>query len=181
MATLDRVILPCDSTGFRTFMSRWPTGVTVVTTSDRLGCSSRPVGCTVNAMMSVSLAPRLLVIALLTGSRTLDSIRDTHRFALNLLRSGHRHLCERFAAQGIADRFAGVAYHWHWGVPLLDAITTAVVCDVDRLIECGDHTLVVGAPVWHSMSNEDDPLVFYHRTFHGLATVPQPTEPEDLR
>jgi len=166
-----RVILPCDSTGFRTFMSQWPTGVTIVTTAER----RTPVGCTVNAMMSVSLSPRLLVIALVTGSRTLNAIQGGHRFALNLLRAGHRQLCHRFATRGLADRFDGVGYHWHRGVPLIDDVATAVVCDVDRLIECGDHTLVVGEPVWQSMSTEDDPLVFYHSGLRGLA------EPEDPR
>jgi flavin reductase (DIM6/NTAB) family NADH-FMN oxidoreductase RutF len=161
----ESVILPCDSDGFRDFMSRWPTGVTVVTTAE----AARPVGCTVNAMMSVSLIPTLLAIALNTGMRTLEAVRDAGRFAINLLSWDDQQLCQRFAKRGLADRFAGVDYRWHSGVPLLDGVTTAVVCDVHELIECGDHTLVVGTPLWQCASTADDPLLFYHSAFRRLA------------
>jgi len=171
LARCERVVLPCDSTGFRTFMSRWPTGVAVVTTAE----GRTPVGCTVNAMMSVSLTPTLLVIGLITGTRTLEAVRAAGRFAVSLLSAGDQQLCQRFATRGLPDRFAGVAYRWRRGVPLLDGVLTAVVCDAHQLIECGDHTLVVGAPVWHSMSTVDEPLVFYHRGYHRLA------EPEGTR
>jgi flavin reductase (DIM6/NTAB) family NADH-FMN oxidoreductase RutF len=172
MTTLaDRAILPCDSTGFRTFMSQWPTGVTVVTTAQ----GGTPVGCTVNAMMSVSLTPILLAIALNSGTRTLEAVHAAGRFGINLLCSQDEELCQRFARRGLADRFADVAYRWHRGVPLLEHCMTAVVCEVRELIECGDHNLVVGAPLWHCMSTQDDPLLFYQSTFRRLA------EPEGTR
>lgn len=161
----DAVTRPCGSREFRTFMSQWPTGVTVVTTAE----GDTPVGCTVNAMMSVSLSPTLLVVALTNGTRTLNAVRRCGMFALNLLSAHQRHLCRRFATPGIADRFDGVAHHWHCGVPLLDDVKTSVGCEVRELRECGDHTLVVGAPLWHNLSMQDEPLVFYHSTYRELA------------
>jgi flavin reductase (DIM6/NTAB) family NADH-FMN oxidoreductase RutF len=164
---------PCDSTEFRSLMSRWPTGVSVVTTAD----GDSPVGCTVNAMMSVSLTPALLVVALGSRSRTLDAIRRSGRFALNFLTADQQQLCGRFAGAGPRDRFDGVPHRWHDGVPLLDEVATATVCQVHDVIECGDHMLVVGAPLWHSTGEHDEPLVFYQKAYRDLARVDLDGEP----
>jgi len=155
----------CDSAAFRALMSQWPTGVTVVTTAD----GATPVGCTVNAMMSVSLSPALLVVALATGSHTLAAIRRHGRFALNLLTADQQHLCRQFATGEQSERFAGVRHRWHEDVPLLVDVGTTTVCHVRELIACGDHVLVVGAPLWHRAGEQAQPLVFYRRTYRDLA------------
>jgi flavin reductase (DIM6/NTAB) family NADH-FMN oxidoreductase RutF len=157
----------CSGTAFRAFMSRWPTGVSVVTTAD----GDHPVGCTVNAMMSVSLEPALLVVALASASRTLEAIRASGRFALNFLTADQQHLCRRFATPGPGDRFRGVPHHWRHGVPVLDAVGATTVCRVHDTMECGDHMLVVGSPLWQSTAERENPLVFYQRAYHDLARV----------
>ncbi|MFI1994562.1 flavin reductase family protein [Actinoplanes sp. NPDC020271] len=155
---------PCSGTAFRAFMSHWPTGVSVVTTTD----GEQPAGCTANAVMSVSLEPALLVVALGTASRTLAAVRDSGRFALNFLTGDQQHLCRRFATASNADRFQQTPYHWRHGVPVLDEVGAATVCRVHDLTECGDHVLVVGAPFWQGAGEQANPLVFYQKAYHDL-------------
>ncbi|MBO4204628.1 flavin reductase [Micromonospora echinofusca] len=144
-------------------MSHWPTGVTVVTSVD----DGQPVGCTVNAMMSVSLAPPLLVVALDRASRTLAAVERREVFGVNVLAADQRELCRRFAAGPARDRFAGVGHHLRHGVPVLSDVVAAAVCRVRQRMACGDHVLLVGLPVWHQVG-DGTPLLFHRRGYHGL-------------
>ena len=148
----------------RRFMRHWPTGVLIVTTVYR----GVPVGCTVNAMMSVSLAPPLLVVALARTSATLAAIGRTGSFGLNLLAAHQAALSDRFAHTPQHQRFTGVPYLMRGGIPVLrDALTTAV-CATHDIMPCGDHLLVVGAPEWLSEGEHRTPLVFHRHGYHRL-------------
>ena len=57
-----------DALRFREVMSRFATGVSVVTTLD----GERPAGITVNALSSVSLDPPLVMVALDRSRASLD-------------------------------------------------------------------------------------------------------------
>lgn len=154
-----------DSEAFRAFMSQWPTGVTVVTTEEQ----GRATGCTVNAVMSVSLDPPLLVVALNSASGTLRAIRRRGRFAVNVLAAHQRDLCRRFATGRPRDRFGDVAHEWHLGVPLLDGAAAATVCRIYDAYECGDHIMLAGTPQWHTTDDDAAPLLFYRKGYCHLA------------
>ena len=159
---------PPDPDEFREFMSHWPTGVSVVTS--RLG--NRPAGCTVNAVMSVSLSPPLLVISLGHDSGTLAAIERTGAFAINVLSADQRDLCGRFARGEQSDRFRGVPVQYLRDVPVLcDSLATAI-CTVRGATRCGDHVLVVGMPVWqNARPKAGPPLVFHDHHLLGLPTT----------
>src|SRR5262245_41424991 len=115
-----------DEGEFRSFMSHWPTGVTVVTSRDDGG----PAGCTANAMMSVSLFPPLLMVSLASTSTTLKAIVAAGDFGLNVLSANQQELCDRFAKGPQGARFDRVRYRYRHGVPLLADVTAAIVCTV---------------------------------------------------
>jgi flavin reductase (DIM6/NTAB) family NADH-FMN oxidoreductase RutF len=144
---------------FRKFMRRWPTGVAVVTTAGPSG----PLGCTVNALMSLSVEPPLLVVSLGEDSRTLAGIRRTDRFGVSILAAEQGELSERFASCAREERFTGLELRVEHGVPLLEAAAAQMVCAVQQLEQIADHVLVVGAPVWQSVDQDRAPLVS-HRT-----------------
>src|SRR5687768_5147582 len=100
---------------FRDLMAGWPTGVAVVTGAD----GTRPLGCTVTALASVSVDPPLLLVSLATTSRTLAAVRRTGRFGVCVLAAAQRHLARAFAAGEPTARFAGVPFRWTLGVPVL--------------------------------------------------------------
>jgi flavin reductase (DIM6/NTAB) family NADH-FMN oxidoreductase RutF len=155
----------CGADEFRRLMSHWPTGVTVVTSRD----GERPVGCTVNAMMSVSLLPPLLAVALAEESRTLRGILREQAFGLNVLGADQLDLCRRFARGSQHDRFDQLSYRDQHRVPVLVGVAAAVVCAVDGTFPCGDHVLIVGTPVWHTAREDGSPLLFHRSAYRRLA------------
>ena len=140
---------------FREFMRHWPTGVAIVTTAGPSG----PVGCTVNALLSLSVEPPLLLVSLGEESRTLESIRRTELFGASVLAATQRELSERFANCAREERFTGLELRVEHGVPLLAGATAQMVCAVQQLEQVADHVLVVGAPVWQSVDPDRAPLL----------------------
>ncbi|MEU3572097.1 flavin reductase family protein [Kitasatospora sp. NPDC036755] len=125
---------------YREAIARLPTGVAVITASGAEG----PVGCTVNAVMSLSLDPPSLLVSFGTGSRTLARVTEAGRFAVNVLSWEDRRLARQFATGTAAQRFAGVPWAPVLGVPVLSGAVVGLVCDVSETIPALDHTLVVG-------------------------------------
>ena len=78
-----------ETEGFRALMTRFPTGVTVVTAMDGGG---RPQGMTCSSLASVCLRPPTLLVCLRTLSATQRAVEATGAFAVNLLHSGGRTL-----------------------------------------------------------------------------------------
>jgi flavin reductase (DIM6/NTAB) family NADH-FMN oxidoreductase RutF len=136
-------------------MRHWPTGVAIVTTAGPSG----PVGCTVNALMSLSVEPPLLLVSLGEDSRTLAAIRRTEVFGASILAAAQRELSERFANCAREERFTGLELRVEHGVPLLAGAAAQMVCAVQQLQQVADHVLVVGAPVWQSVAPDRAPLL----------------------
>jgi 3,4-dihydroxy-2-butanone 4-phosphate synthase len=148
----------------RTAMGHFATGVTVVTARRADGS---PVGTTVNAVSSVSLRPPLLLACLATDSETLAALRDSSRFAVNMLASGQRHHSDRFAAKGDAARPHEVEFEEHaLGVPVLPGSLATIACRVEAIHRAGDHEIVVGEALSISpASNGARPLLFFRGSY----------------
>lgn len=136
---------PVDGERFRELMSRFPTGVSVVTTRDPEGESW---GMTCSSLVSVCMRPPTLMVCLRTESPTTEVIRRRGLFAVNLLSAGSRPVAERFAAP-TADRFAlGTWRTSAAGMPwLADGVLARAECRVRQSVEAGDHTAVFGEVV----------------------------------
>jgi len=150
-----------DTAEFRDFMRHWPTGVAIVTAAGPSG----PVGCTVNALMSLSVEPPLLLVSFCEDSRTLEVIRRTELFGASVLAAHQGELSERFCHCDPAERFDGLDLRVERGVPLVAGAAAQTVCAVQELQRCADHVLVVGAPVWQSVDPEREPVLL-HRGAH---------------
>ncbi|MCG7209594.1 flavin reductase family protein [Streptomyces arenae] len=154
-ASADRVPsrLSVSAEDYRHAISRLPTGVTVITTTG-------PVGCTANAVMSLSVDPPSVLLSLDTASRTLARIRSEGRFAVNVLSWADRGLVTQFASGTPAERFAGVSWHRVDGVPVLTRASVTVVCAVRETVSLLDHTLIAGTARWTQV-NDGPATVLY--------------------
>jgi 3,4-dihydroxy-2-butanone 4-phosphate synthase len=151
----------------RDVMGHFATGVTVVTARDAEGS---PVGTTANAISSVSLDPPLLLACLARSSETLAAIRQTGRFAINVLAADQRHHSDRFAAKGVAAGVHEVDFDdHHLGVPVLPDSLATIACEVEAIHPAGDHEIVIG-DVRHLHHREPGakPLVFYRGSYSQL-------------
>lgn len=147
-----------DSAAFRATMSRFATGVVVVT-------APGPVGMVVSSFTSVSLAPPLVLFCAGNGSTTWPKIREAGRFCANVLSAGQETIARRFAGSG--DRYEGVGYRpGRHGSPVLDGVHAYVDCAIADAYPAGDHTIVVGRVLGLDTGSGTDPLLFHHSRFH---------------
>jgi flavin reductase (DIM6/NTAB) family NADH-FMN oxidoreductase RutF len=148
---------PVDPGHFRSVMGNFATGVTVVTATGPAG----PVGMTANAVASLSLEPLLLLVAFDNTARTLQVVRDTGRFGVNVLAAGQDDLARLFASKAPEDaKFAGVAHEVHEGLPVIDGTIAWVGCRLEQLVPGGDHTIGIGA-VESAEAGDGAPLMWF--------------------
>lgn len=156
-----------DDDTFRSIMSAFPTGVTVVTTLDE---QDRPCGLTCSAACSVSRTPPLLLVCLHSHSRVLAAIRRRECFGVNFLRDNRAATSALFAARN-PDRFGLVAWRPSrlGGLPLLPADTIAYAeCRLVGTLAAGDHTALVGAIVDGRAEGDTlGPLMYWRRRYGG--------------
>jgi flavin reductase (DIM6/NTAB) family NADH-FMN oxidoreductase RutF len=151
-----------DAEGCRQLMSNWATGVSVVTCEGRDG----PRGCTVNSLTSLSLDPLLLLVALHGRSSTLDAIRVTRRFCVNMLAADQEPLSHRFARPATdMAKFAGVDYTLVDGLPVLGGCLATIRCEAEQVYSGGDHEIVVARPIAGQTADDAAPLIFFRRGY----------------
>ena len=151
----------------RNVMGHFATGVSVVTARDGEGA---PVGTTANAISSVSLDPPLLLACLAKSSETLAAIRESGRFAVNILAAEQRHHSDRFAKKGSAVGAHEVEFDNHeHGVPVLPGALATIACTVESIYPAGDHEIVVGL-AHHREHREPGarPLLFYRGAYSEI-------------
>lgn len=151
---------------FREVFGYFPTGVAVITSAD----GERSGGLTANAVCSLSLEPLLVLACLDRGTRTLPLLERTGRFALNVLRAGQEDIAARFASKiPEGEKLAGVAHHREQGIPVLDDALAWVVCELDELLQGGDHLIAVGRVTGLHHAGAGEPLVYFRGTYRALA------------
>ena len=137
-------------------MALVPTPVTVVTTPG----DPEPAGATANAVASLSLDPPLMLVCLDHRSRTLGALRQSGRFAVNVLPAESEGDARKFAsAAPHAEKWKGVPATERSGVPVLDRALVWVVCELRDLLDGGDHTIVTGSVV-ELGTGDGQPLLF---------------------
>ena len=148
---------------FRSVMGTFATGVTVVTATSPEG----PVGMTANAVCSLSLEPLLLLVCFDNTARTLNVVRETERFGVNVLAGGQEDLARLFASKAPEHaKFAEVAHTVQDGIQVIEGGLAWVGCRLERLVPGGDHTIGIGAvEAAEAAPDEREPLIWSRGTF----------------
>ena len=161
----------------RSLMSRWATGVAVVTAHE----GATDAGMTVNALISVSLNPPSVLISLTRDADTTPVVERSGIFAVSFLAADQRALSERFAkAVPTAEKFAGLAVHrGRTGAALLDGVLGTLECRVVSTTLAFDHALFLGEVIGLDLGADRPPLVFHHSGYaeldpEGRLTLPPP-------
>jgi 3-hydroxy-9,10-secoandrosta-1,3,5(10)-triene-9,17-dione monooxygenase reductase component len=153
-----------DGQELRRVMARWATGVAVVTSRAENG----PRGATTNALTSLSLDPPLVLVCLDRRSNTLEGVRTSGRFCVNVLATDQEDLARRFATkQSGEEKLAGVPHEPVEGVPVLSGVVAWLVCELERELDGGDHTILIGRPFETGVDPDTEPLVFYGGRYHA--------------
>jgi flavin reductase (NADH) len=150
---------------FRQVMGVFPSPVSVVTAMDAGGL---PRGLTCSAMCSLSMTPPSLLICVNRRNRSLEAIRHSDGFVVNLLRAGRHEVSDVFASAS-PTKFAGT--RWQpgptLGLPYLAGDALAFVeCDLQAEIRAGSHAILIGLVRGSGIDAPDDgPLVYWRRSY----------------
>lgn len=155
-----------EAAGYREAAGRFATGVAVVTSLGPRG----PAGLTTNAFASLSLEPLLAIVCIDRTSRTLLTVRESRRLAVNVLAAGQRELAHTFAGKAShAEKFGEVEWREVEGVPVLDGVVAWLAGDVRELLAGGDHEIaVVEVRQFEAPAGTGPPLVFYGGAYRAL-------------
>lgn len=150
-------------------LSSFCTGVAVITAR---GTDGRPVGMAVQSFSSVSLDPPLVCFCPARTSSTWPRIQAAGAFAVNILAADQQELCRRFAVTG-GDKFAGVPWRAGGnGAPLLEGVLATVECDLEAVLDGGDHAIALGRVTALTAHREGAPLLYFRRTYGRLPGLP---------
>ncbi len=143
---------------YRDTIGLFASGVTIVTSTGPDG----PAGMTTTAVTSLSLDPLLLIVCFNRGARTLDVVRASRRFAVNVLRADDLELAAVFASKRVArEKFESVTHSEAHGVPVLDTALAWIACELRELVPGGDHEIGIGEVIGMGTGDASDPLVWF--------------------
>ncbi|CAN5204822.1 flavin reductase [soil metagenome] len=142
----------------RSVFGHYPTGVVVAAAVN----DGVPVGMAIGSFSSVSLDPPLVAFMPDRTSTSFPGIREAGSFCINVLSDDQETVCRTFATRG-ADKFAELAWSPAPGTgsPLLDDVVAWVDCEIEEIIEAGDHYIVLGRVMDLGVAASRSPLLFF--------------------
>jgi flavin reductase len=150
----------------RALMRRFPHGVAVLT----VDADGERLGLTVASLVSLSLQPPLVGVAIDRQAAMHELLRRAGELAVSILAAGQEHLAQHFARgvppialwHGIASR-EGAA-----GAPLLVGAIGWLECRLAAEHEVGDHSLFVGEVLSVELGEPAPPLVHIESGYRSL-------------
>jgi flavin reductase (DIM6/NTAB) family NADH-FMN oxidoreductase RutF len=156
--------MPVTPDEFRSALSRFASGITVVTSRAATGDLH---GITVSAFCSVSLSPPLILACIEKTTGSHVAIKDSGIFVVNILAAGQDEISESFAIP-TSDKFDRVSYRVGMGgVPVLEDALVALECRLTNAFDGGDHTIFVGT-IENASIKDGEPLVYFHGNYRDL-------------
>lgn len=157
-----------DEGAYRLAVSRFATGVTVVTTVH----GELDHAMTANAVCSVSLEPLLMMVSVERDARFHDAVLSAGVFGINVLAHEQRATASWLSTPGrplhgqldrVPHRSGPVT-----GVPLLEGALSCFELETTAVHPAGDHSLVVGhvRSLW--MNDHPGSALIYYRGRYGV-------------
>lgn len=159
-----------DADLFRRAMSRFATGVSVLTT--RVG--DLDYAMTASALTSVSLEPLLLLVCVEREARFHDVMVDAGVWGLSVLSTKDRPAADWLATRGrpLHAQLGQIPHHRgpQTGVALLDDALSTFECRTTEIHPAGDHSIVVGEVVSvTTTAHPGEALLYYRGRYETLA------------
>jgi flavin reductase (DIM6/NTAB) family NADH-FMN oxidoreductase RutF len=157
-------VAACDD--LRALMRSFPSGVAVLSVDD----DGDALAITVGSLVSLSLEPPLVGLAVGVQSAMHEPMRAADRFALSLLAAGQQRIAQHFARSGLPPivRWREIDFHASGGGRLIDGAVGWLECTKREEVPVGDHTFVVGAVESAARGAAQWPLVYLEREYVAL-------------
>ena len=149
---------------FRNALGKFATGITVVTVTSRRDDEVR--GITVNAFMSLSLAPPLVAVCIDKRANAHARLRESEVYGVSILAAEQMAHSNTFAgvpADGLEPAFERLGE-----AMVLEGALAQLACRVRQVVDAGDHSLFIGE-VEALRYREGEPLLYYGGRYATLA------------
>ncbi|RWO76322.1 MAG: alpha/beta fold hydrolase [Mesorhizobium sp.] len=167
-----------DAGEFRRALGSFLTGVTIVTA---IGPEGEPRGFTANSFTSVSLDPPLVLVCIAKKALGHPVFSTSKCFAVNVLSEEQRAASGVFASKS-QDKFSAVEWRFGpTGSPLLAGSVATFDCDMEQLVDAGDHSILIGR-VREFSHNSSQPLGYCRGAYvsPGLSQEALAAAPPDM-
>ncbi|MGW6730158.1 flavin reductase family protein [Nocardia sp. NPDC055029] len=148
---------------FKEAMSSFPSGATIVTTTDEDG---RWWGFTASSFCSVSLTPPLALTCLAKTAQCYQVFERAEKWVIHFIHPGQNDLAYRFATKG-ADKFSDAGFESVDGLPVLPGASAILHCSAHAKPDGGDHLILLGH-VDKTHVGDEIPSIYFRRSFHTL-------------
>ena len=157
---------------FKQAMSRFASGVTVITTYDE---NQQAVGMTASAFISVSLNPPLILESIAKTAQMHHRLMQQDHYAVSILSNEQVQVSNHFAGwhtEGFTPTLEEVN-----GLPMVADSLVQMCCRIMSRVSAGDHTLFI-AEVKSIRVNPKplDPLIYVDRQYRNLAETSEDLE-----
>jgi flavin reductase (DIM6/NTAB) family NADH-FMN oxidoreductase RutF len=122
-------------------MSRFTTGVTVVTTQ----LDGQDYGMTCNSFNTVSLEPPMVMWCIRNNSASFQAYTQSKGYVVNILAATQQAQAMKFTQGSQSERFEGLPLHTApSGMTRLDGVAAWLDCSLEQTVTAGDHTILIG-------------------------------------
>lgn len=165
-----------DTQAFRHTMGLLTTGVTVITT--RVNGSIH--GMTASSVTSVSLDPLLMQVSINRHASMCNLIQQAGEFAINILSERQEDLARHFGGARTGTQPASLRFepHPNDGPPYIQDTLATIRCQIERLLDGGDHVIVLGRVVHFHAGPPAPPLIYFGERYRSLRDPEAPRQPE---
>ena len=161
-----------DAKLLRQTVGRFLTGVTIVVCA----IEEEVLGMTANSFTSLSLDPPLILFCPGKHTRTGQNIASVGTFSVNVLREDQQPLSNYFAGGWKQPEPPPFRFVEEAGVPFLEGSLATLMCRTYKVVEGGDHWIVIGEVVGAHQGPEPlHPLGFHmgrYATIEKSAAAP---------
>jgi 3-hydroxy-9,10-secoandrosta-1,3,5(10)-triene-9,17-dione monooxygenase reductase component len=148
-------------------MSRFTTGVTVVTTHH----DGADYGMTCNSFNTVSLDPPMVMWCIRKNSQSHAAFTAGSGYVVNVLAASQEALAMKFTQGSHAERFSGVDCDTTpSGKQRIEGAVAWFDCTLEQTVSAGDHDILIGQ-VQSVGTHEASGLVYARRQFGMLTPV----------
>jgi flavin reductase (DIM6/NTAB) family NADH-FMN oxidoreductase RutF len=154
-----------DAAAKKTVLTHFPYGLYVVTVAH----AGDEHGMTANWVTQAAFDPPMVAVAVENTAKTIEMIRDSHHFAVNVLRKGQRDLAAKLGrtSEQAPHKLKGIKTKPAPGAqtPVLADGLGWVECRLVTTLPAGDHTLVLGEVIDAGVEHEDEALTLQETGF----------------
>lgn len=151
---------------FRGAMRRLASGVALVTTVNADGA---PCGIAMTALMSLSMDPPSLLLAINRNASLCQPILERGLFGVSILGRHDEQSCQSFVTAPAEERFKHGEWTMHEsGIALLNSAIARLVCRLDKAEPFASHMVIRGLVDYVELDSSSNALVYLDGRYGGM-------------